>query len=51
MSGVLRRNRCETCRNILQKAPMKTFINKDSLRRPMLFSERLQQLLMDKRNI
>ena len=33
MSGVLRSNCCETCRNIPQKTPVKEFIKKNSLTR------------------
>ena len=37
MSGVLRGNCCETCRNIFQKTPMNGFTKKNSLTRQMLF--------------
>ena len=37
MSGVLRGNSCETCRNIPQKVPMNGFTKKNSLTRQMLF--------------
>ena len=37
MSGVLRGNCCETCRNIPQKTPMNGFTKKNSLTRQMLF--------------
>ena len=50
MSGVLRGNCCETCRNIFLKTPMKQFTKKNSLTRHT-FSERLQQLLINKENI
>ena len=37
MSGVLRGNYCETCRNIPQKTRMKKFTKKNSLTKQMLF--------------
>ena len=37
MSGVLRGNCCEICRNIPQKTPMNGCTNKNSLTRQMLF--------------
>ena len=37
MSGILRGNCCETCRNIPQKTPMNGFTKKNSLTRKMLF--------------
>ena len=51
MSGVLRGNCGETCRNIPQKTPMNGFTKKSSLTRRMLFLERLQQLLINKIDI
>ena len=36
MSGALRGNCCETCRNILRKTSMKKFTKKNSLTRQML---------------
>ena len=50
MSGVLRGNFCETCRNVPQKTPMNRFTKKNSLTRHA-FSERLLQLLINKVNI
>ena len=46
MSGVLRGNCCETCRNIPQKTHMNGFIKKNSLTRQIL-----QQRITNKRNI
>ena len=37
ISGALRSNCCETCRNIPQKTPMKKFSKKNSLTRQRLF--------------
>ena len=52
MSGVLQDNCWETCRNVSlkkKKKPLKKFTKKNSLTRQMLFSERLQQLLINKK--
>ena len=51
MSGVLRGNCCETCRNIPQKAPMKKFTMKNSLTRQMLFRNVCSNFLINKINI
>ena len=45
----MRGNCCETCRNILQKTPMKEFTENNSLIRQDAFSESLQQLLINKK--
>ena len=50
MSGPLRGNYCESCRNIPQKTPIKEFTKKNSLTRHS-FSEPLQQFFINKRNI
>ena len=50
MSGVLRRNCCETCRNFPQKKPTKKFTRKNFFHKTDAFSEGAEQLLMNKRN-
>ena len=49
MSGIFRGNCCKTCPNIHQKTPLNGFIMENSLTKAI--SERLQQLLLNKKNI
>ena len=42
---------CETCRNIPQKTPLKKIYWKEFFNKRDASSERLQQLLINKRNI
>ena len=48
MSGVLRGNCCETCHDILQKAPMNGFTKKYSLKRQMHFRNVCSNVLYTK---
>ena len=48
MSGILRGNFCETCRNIPLKTPMKEFTKKNSLTRQMLFQNACSNFLQTK---
>ena len=52
MSGVLRGNCCETCRNIPQrKTPYEWVYQEKFFNKTDAFSERLQQFLINKINI
>ena len=51
MSGVLRNNCCETCRNISQKSTIEGVYKEEFINKADAFSEPLQLPLMNKRNI
>ena len=51
MSGVFRCNCCETCGEIPQKNTYEGIYQKEFFNKPDAFSERQQQLLINKRNI
>ena len=47
MSGILRGNYYETCRNIPQKTPMNGFYREEFFNKTDAFSERLRQRLIN----